>query len=108
MPPIAISSSSLGLMVGHIPFCGLLLALHQHSGAEKPSACMQANVKTLSVHLGVNRVFWACIVLLELAYAGAIGLGVLSQVRHPSIYVARAAQETYTHDVSFYPALLFL
>lgn len=42
---------------------------------------MQANVKTLSVRLGVKRVFWACIVLLELAYAGAIGLGVLSQVR---------------------------
>ncbi|KAL3150572.1 hypothetical protein ABBQ32_000382 [Trebouxia sp. C0010 RCD-2024] len=40
----------------------------------------QANVKTLSVRLGVKRVFWACIILLELAYAGAIGLGALSQV----------------------------
>ena len=41
---------------------------------------LQADVQTLSVKLGVKRVFWACIVLLELAYAGAIGLGVLSQV----------------------------
>ncbi|DBA79176.1 TPA: hypothetical protein ACH3X1_008999 [Trebouxia sp. C0004] len=40
----------------------------------------QADVQTLSVKLGVKRVFWACIMLLELAYAGAIGLGALSQV----------------------------
>ena len=69
---------------------------------------MQANVKTLSVRLGVKRVFWACIVLLELAYAGAIGLGVLSQVRQAFIYVAHATQHECTHDVSFHPALLFL
>ena len=67
---------------------------------------MQANVKTLSVRLGVKRVFWACIVLLELAYAGAIGLGVLSQVRQ-AVYVAHAARHKYTHDASVYPALLF-
>ena len=42
--------------------------------------CMQANVKTLSVRLGPKRVFWACVTLLELAYAGAIGIGALSQV----------------------------
>ena len=41
---------------------------------------VQADVQTLSVRLGVRRVFWACIMLLELAYAGAIGLGALSQV----------------------------
>ena len=41
---------------------------------------VQADVQTLSVRLGVKRVFWACIMLLELAYAGAIGLGALSQV----------------------------
>ena len=41
---------------------------------------LQANVKTLSVRLGVKRVFWACIILLELAYAGAVGIGALSQV----------------------------
>ena len=43
-------------------------------------ACIQANVKTLSVRLGPKRVFWACVTLLELAYAGAIGIGALSQV----------------------------
>ena len=41
---------------------------------------LQADVKTLSVRLGVKKVFWACIVLLQIAYAGAIGLGALSQV----------------------------
>ena len=41
---------------------------------------VQADVQTLSVKLGVKRAFWACIMLLELAYAGAIGLGALSQV----------------------------
>lgn len=41
---------------------------------------LQAGVKTLSVRLGPKRVFWVCVALLEVAYAGAIGLGALSQV----------------------------
>lgn len=40
----------------------------------------QAGVRTLTVRLGVSKVFWTCIVLLELAYAGAVGVGLLSQV----------------------------
>ncbi len=47
---------------------------------------IQADVQTLSVKLGVKRVFWACIMLLELAYAGAIGLGALSQVTWHFLY----------------------
>lgn len=58
---------------------------------------MQANVKTLSVRLGVKRVFWACIVLLELAYAGAIGLGVLSQVRQAFDLCSPCYTRTPTH-----------
>lgn len=49
---------------------------------------MQADVKTLSVRLGPKRVFWACIVLLQIAYAGAIGLGALSQVTFIQIPIA--------------------
>ena len=58
---------------------------------------MQANVQTLSVRLGAKRVFWACITLLELAYAGAIGLGALSQVCLP---LRTRHMETYTGIVS--------
>lgn len=62
---------------------------------------MQANVKTLSVRLGVKRVFWACIVLLELAYAGAIGLGVLSQVRQAiKIHADHAAHHQFSTFLS--------
>lgn len=77
--------------------------LHQHSGILRLSACMQANVKTLSVRLGVKTVFWACIVLLELAYAGAIGLGVLSQVRHGiKTYADHAAHHRHTFLLTSY------
>lgn len=41
---------------------------------------MQAGVRTLSVRAGVEAVFWTCIVLMEVAYAGAIGVGLMSQV----------------------------
>ncbi|KAK9830076.1 hypothetical protein WJX72_009619 [[Myrmecia] bisecta] len=40
----------------------------------------QAGVRTLSVRVGVKPVFWTCIALLELAYAGAIGVGLTSHV----------------------------
>ncbi len=33
------------------------------------------------MRVGVRRVFWTCIVLLEAAYAGAIGMGFLSEVK---------------------------
>ena len=33
-----------------------------------------AGLRTLSVRLGQQRVFWVCIGLLEAAYAGAIGV----------------------------------
>lgn len=32
----------------------------------------RAGVRTLTVRLGVDRVFWACIWILTLAYAGAV------------------------------------
>lgn len=38
----------------------------------------QAGVRTLSVRLGPARVFWACIAILEAAYAGAILVGLQS------------------------------
>ena len=34
------------------------------------ASCLQAGVRTLSVRLGPPRVFWACIAILEAAYAG--------------------------------------
>ena len=44
-------------------------------------SAMQEGVRTLSVRAGVETVFWTCIVLMEIAYAGAIGVGLMSQVR---------------------------
>lgn len=41
---------------------------------------LQEGVRTLSVRAGVKTVFWTCIVLLEIAYAGAIGVGLMSEV----------------------------
>ena len=40
----------------------------------------QAGVRTLSVRLGQKKVFWLCIILLEVAYAGAIGVSLCSSV----------------------------
>lgn len=41
----------------------------------------QAGISTMSVRMGAPQVFWTCIVLLEVAYAGAIGVGLMSPVR---------------------------
>lgn len=40
---------------------------------------MQEGVRTLSVRVGIPRVFWACIGMLEAAYVGAICMGFASQ-----------------------------
>lgn len=40
----------------------------------------KAGVRTLSVRLGPKRVFWACIAILEAAYAGAILVGLQSEL----------------------------
>ena len=42
---------------------------------------LQAGVRTLSVRRGVPSVFWTCIALLELAYAGGVATGLLCQVQ---------------------------
>ena len=44
-------------------------------------AQVQEGVRTLSVRVGIPRVFWACIGMLEAAYFGAICMGFASQVR---------------------------
>ena len=41
---------------------------------------VQAGIATMSVRLGAPQIFWTCIVLLEIAYAGAIGVGLMSPV----------------------------
>ena len=41
---------------------------------------VQEGVRTFSVRVGVKNVFWTCIILLETAYAGALGVGLASQV----------------------------
>ena len=41
----------------------------------------QEGVRTLSVRMGIPRVFWACIGMLEAAYIGAICMGLASQAR---------------------------
>lgn len=43
-----------------------------HRGYLIHDVYMQEGIQTLSVRAGVPRVFWLCIVLLEVAYAGAI------------------------------------
>ena len=38
----------------------------------------------MSVRMGAPQIFWTCIILLEVAYAGAIGVGLMSPVKpHP-------------------------
>ncbi len=39
----------------------------------------KAGVRTLSVRLGQERVFWLCIALLEVAYIGAAGVSLFSE-----------------------------
>lgn len=48
----------------------------------------KAGLQTLSVQLGTKQVFWICIMLLEAAYLGAIGMAFFSQ---PAINPAAAA-----------------
>ena len=43
--------------------------------------CLQAGMRTFSVRSGVQKVFWICIGLLELAYVGGMVVGFGSQVR---------------------------
>ena len=43
----------------------------------------QEGVRTFSVRMGVKNVFWTCIALVEVAYAGAIGVGLMSEVCRP-------------------------
>lgn len=47
---------------------------------------MQGGVRTLSVRLGVDRVFWLCIALLEVAYAGAVGASILLTTVSGAVY----------------------
>ena len=63
---------------------------------------VQADVQTLSVRLGVKRVFWACIMLLELAYAGAIGLGALSQVTLHTCCLIGTARQIKCHTTMWH------
>ncbi len=52
----------------------------------------QAGIFTLSVRVGAKQVFWACIGLLELAYAGAVAFGLMSPVSPAIRIVASLAQ----------------
>ena len=60
-----------------------LCILHSFAGLFSVSWRLQEGVRTFSVRVGVKNVFWTCILLLEIAYAGALGVGLASQVRHP-------------------------
>ncbi|KAK9915128.1 hypothetical protein WJX75_005043 [Coccomyxa subellipsoidea] len=59
-------------------FFSIVIALFKDIPDVKGDA--QAGVRTLSVRAGVETVFWTCIVLMEVGYAGAIGVGLMSQV----------------------------
>jgi hypothetical protein len=59
-------------------------SMDRHFGpSESATVPMQAGIFTLSVRVGAQQVFWACISLLELAYAGAVAFGLTSPVRIP-------------------------
>lgn len=60
-------------------------------------ARVQEGVRTLSVRVGVRRVFWACIGMLEAAYLGAICMGLASQARQSRIHTP------FSHNSSFAP-----
>ena len=50
----------------------------------------QAGVNTLSVRFGQRRMFWTCIALLELAYFGAVGVSLCSELAWSRIAGAAA------------------
>lgn len=58
------------------------------------NAFLQADIKTFSVRLGVKRVFWTCIALLEFAYACAIGTGLMSRVSERGTSLGRVMFHT--------------
>ena len=81
------------------------------AGKMVPGECswlrVQEGVRTFSVRVGVKNVFWTCIMLLEIAYAGAIGVGLVSQVippipsgpiriKHPPVYKVAACRVIFT------------
>lgn len=49
---------------------------HTNNHTSSLALVLQAGLQTLSVQLGTKQVFWICIMLLEAAYLGAIGVGV--------------------------------
>ena len=49
----------------------------------------QEGVRTFSVRIGVKKVFWTCIALVEAAYVGAIAVGLMSEVLLPAHVPAR-------------------
>ena len=62
--------------------------LNPVSGRNPP---LQEGVRTFSVRVGVKRVFWTCIALVEAAYVGAIAVGLMSEVLLPLFFRARPA-----------------
>lgn len=68
----------LAFAVGFMLFVSIVIALFKDIPDIKGDR--QAGIFTLSVKVGARQVFWTCIALLELAYAGAIAFGVTSPV----------------------------
>ena len=62
-------------------------------------------MRTFSVRVGVKNVFWTCIALLETAYAGALGVGLASQVPPLSlpwfIWQSSLSCRKKQHSISF-------
>lgn len=72
----------LRLCISHLHAAAVITHQRHSQGVRQQSAAvpMQAGIFTLSVRIGAQQVFWACISLLELAYAGAVAFGLTSPV----------------------------
>uniref|UniRef100_A0A061R0W1 Homogenitisate phytyltransferase n=1 Tax=Tetraselmis sp. GSL018 TaxID=582737 RepID=A0A061R0W1_9CHLO len=66
---LSLLQGPLGFTMGFMFLFSIVIALFKDIPDTKGD--VQADVRTLSVRLGVRRVFWICIGLLELAYLGA-------------------------------------
>lgn len=68
----------LAFAVGFMLFVSIVIALFKD--IPDIQGDRQAGIFTLSVRVGAQQVFWVCIGLLELAYAGAVAFGLTSPV----------------------------
>jgi len=81
----ALISGPLAFTIGFMLLFSIVIALFKD--IPDTNGDMQANVRTLTVRWGVEKVFWICVALLELGYTGAIAYGATRQILWSKVLV---------------------